>query len=51
MRFVTYLTAIDEMSWPVTTTDQGLWAVGFGLGLILVPRGDRVVHVGRLVDV
>ncbi|MEV4538167.1 serine hydrolase domain-containing protein [Asanoa sp. NPDC049518] len=39
--------SVDEMSWPVTTTDQGLWAVGFGLGLILVPRGDRVVHVGH----
>jgi CubicO group peptidase (beta-lactamase class C family) len=38
---------VDEMRWPVTTTDQGLWSVGFGLGLILVPRGERVVHVGH----
>ncbi|MEV0716966.1 serine hydrolase domain-containing protein [Asanoa sp. NPDC050611] len=38
---------LEEMRWPVTTTDQGLWAVGFGLGLILVPRGERVVHVGH----
>ncbi|GIF72248.1 serine hydrolase domain-containing protein [Asanoa siamensis] len=38
---------LDEMRWPVTTVDQSLWATGFGLGLILVPRGDRVVHVGH----
>ena len=40
-------TALDEMRWPLTTTDESLWAVGFGLGLILVPEGDRVVHVGH----
>ncbi|MDG4827606.1 serine hydrolase [Asanoa sp. WMMD1127] len=38
---------LDEMRWPVTTTDQGLWAIGFGLGLILMPQGERVVHVGH----
>jgi CubicO group peptidase (beta-lactamase class C family) len=38
---------LDEMRWPHTVADDALWAVGFGLGLILVPRGERVVHVGH----
>lgn len=38
---------LDEMRWPLTVTDETLWSVGFGLGLILVPQGDRVVHVGH----
>ncbi|BCB79354.1 serine hydrolase domain-containing protein [Phytohabitans flavus] len=38
---------LDEMSWPLTTTDQALWSVGFGLGLILIPQGERIVHVGH----
>jgi CubicO group peptidase (beta-lactamase class C family) len=38
---------LEEMRWPRTTTDEALWAAGFGLGLILVPRGDRVLHVGH----
>ncbi len=38
---------VDEMRWPLTVTDETLWSVGFGLGLILIPRGDRVVHVGH----
>ncbi|MBM7490301.1 CubicO group peptidase (beta-lactamase class C family) [Micromonospora luteifusca] len=38
---------LDEMRWPLTTTDETLWGAGFGLGLILVPQGDRVVHVGH----
>jgi CubicO group peptidase (beta-lactamase class C family) len=38
---------LDEMRWPHTVTDESLWAVGFGLGLILMPRGERVVHVGH----
>lgn len=38
---------LDEMRWPLTTTDETLWAAGFGLGLILVPRPGRVVHVGH----
>jgi CubicO group peptidase (beta-lactamase class C family) len=38
---------VDEMRWPLTTTDEALWAAGFGLGLILVPEGKRVVHVGH----
>jgi CubicO group peptidase (beta-lactamase class C family) len=37
----------EEMRWPVTTTDETLWAAGFGLGLILVPDGKRVTHVGH----
>jgi CubicO group peptidase (beta-lactamase class C family) len=38
---------VDEMRWPLTTTDEQLWAAGFGLGLILEPVGKRVVHVGH----
>lgn len=38
---------LDEMRWPLTTTDETRWAAGFGLGLILVPQPDRVVHVGH----
>ncbi|MGC4874708.1 serine hydrolase domain-containing protein [Micromonospora sp. DT43] len=38
---------LDEMRWPLTTTDETLWGTGFGLGLILVPQGERVVHVGH----
>ncbi|MEV1332448.1 serine hydrolase domain-containing protein [Micromonospora costi] len=38
---------LDEMRWPVTVTDETLWSGGFGLGLILVPQGERVVHVGH----
>jgi CubicO group peptidase (beta-lactamase class C family) len=39
--------SVDEMRWPLTTTDEQLWAAGFGLGLILQPEGNRVVHVGH----
>jgi CubicO group peptidase (beta-lactamase class C family) len=38
---------LDEMRWPVTVTDDTLWRTGFGLGLMLVPQGDRVMHVGH----
>ncbi|HZN75410.1 MAG TPA: serine hydrolase domain-containing protein [Micromonosporaceae bacterium] len=38
---------LDEMRWPLTMTDETLWMVGFGLGLILVPQGNRTVHVGH----
>ncbi|HEX6967528.1 MAG TPA: serine hydrolase domain-containing protein [Micromonosporaceae bacterium] len=38
---------LDEMRWPRTVTDETLWAAGFGLGLILVPQGDRIMHVGH----
>jgi CubicO group peptidase (beta-lactamase class C family) len=43
---------LDEMRWPLTTTDEQLWAAGFGLGLILEPQsptahGKRVVHIGH----
>ncbi|GIF16143.1 serine hydrolase domain-containing protein [Actinoplanes teichomyceticus] len=38
---------VDEMRWPLTTTDESLWAAGFGLGLILCPDGRRAVHVGH----
>ncbi|MFI5933001.1 serine hydrolase domain-containing protein [Actinoplanes sp. NPDC051494] len=38
---------LDEMRWPRTTTDETMWAGGFGLGLILFPQGKRVMHVGH----
>ncbi|MFI5484937.1 serine hydrolase domain-containing protein [Micromonospora echinaurantiaca] len=38
---------LDEMRWPVTVTDETLWTGGFGLGLILVPQGRRIMHVGH----
>ncbi|WP_306208543.1 serine hydrolase domain-containing protein [Actinoplanes sp. RD1] len=38
---------LDEMRWPLTTRDETVWSTGFGLGLILVPQGRRVVHVGH----
>jgi hypothetical protein len=39
--------SLDEMRWPLTTTDEQIWAAGFGLGLILAPEGKRVMHVGH----
>lgn len=38
---------VDEMRWPLTVIDETMWAGGFGLGLILMPQGDRVTHVGH----
>jgi hypothetical protein len=38
---------LDEMRWPLTTVEEGLWQRGFGLGLMLQPVGGRVVHVGH----
>ena len=38
---------VDEMRWPLTTTDESLWVAGFGLGLMLLPQGKRVMHVGH----
>ncbi|GAA0812551.1 serine hydrolase domain-containing protein [Spirilliplanes yamanashiensis] len=38
---------LDEARWPATTNDETVWSLGFGLGLILAPQGDRVVHVGH----
>jgi len=38
---------LDEMRWPLTATDETVWAAGFGLGLMIFPQGDRIVHVGH----
>jgi CubicO group peptidase (beta-lactamase class C family) len=38
---------VDEMRWPLTPTEEALWSSGFGLGLVLVPEGKRVLHVGH----
>jgi CubicO group peptidase (beta-lactamase class C family) len=38
---------LDEARWPLTTRDETVWSSGFGLGLVLVPQGRRVVHVGH----
>jgi CubicO group peptidase (beta-lactamase class C family) len=39
-------TTLDEMRWPLTVTDEALWAAGFGLGLILAPQPDPVIAPG-----
>jgi CubicO group peptidase (beta-lactamase class C family) len=38
---------LEEARWPLTVTNEAAWAMGVGLGLLLVPRGGRVVHVGH----
>ncbi|MGW0506297.1 serine hydrolase domain-containing protein [Micromonospora sp. NPDC003241] len=38
---------LEQMRWPVTVTDETSWSGGFGLGLLLLPQGQRVVHVGH----
>jgi CubicO group peptidase (beta-lactamase class C family) len=38
---------LDEMRWPLTATDEALWTIGLGLGLIMMPQSDRAVHVGH----
>ena len=38
---------VDEMCHPVTVTDPDEWHTGWGLGLLLAPRGERVVHIGH----
>ena len=38
---------VEEMSQPLTVTDPEQWVAGWGLGLILVPQGGRVQHVGH----
>jgi CubicO group peptidase (beta-lactamase class C family) len=38
---------VEEMRWPLTTSDETAWVDGFSLGPILVPQGHRVVHVGH----
>lgn len=38
---------VEEMRAPVTFTDDAVFAAAFGLGLIVVPQPDRVVHVGH----
>ncbi|MGH3649015.1 MAG: serine hydrolase domain-containing protein, partial [Micromonosporaceae bacterium] len=40
-------TTVEEMRWPLTVRDEQLWASGLGLGLILTPRGERVIDVGH----
>ncbi|WP_213454086.1 serine hydrolase domain-containing protein [Rhizomonospora bruguierae] len=38
---------LDEMRWPATVRDETVWSGGVGLGLLLSPRGGRVMHVGH----
>jgi CubicO group peptidase (beta-lactamase class C family) len=38
---------LDEMRWPASMSDETLWTAGYGLGLVLVNQGDRVIHVGH----
>jgi len=38
---------VDEMCQPLTVTDADQWVAGWGLGLILVPQGGRIMHAGH----
>jgi CubicO group peptidase (beta-lactamase class C family) len=38
---------VEEMRWPLTVTNESRWAAGFGLGLMIQPQGDWIVHVGH----
>jgi CubicO group peptidase (beta-lactamase class C family) len=38
---------VEEMRYPLTMRDDVNWRSGFGLGLILTPRGGRVLDVGH----
>jgi CubicO group peptidase (beta-lactamase class C family) len=38
---------LEEMRWPLTVADEAQWGAGVGLGLVLLPQADRVVHVGH----
>jgi hypothetical protein len=38
---------VEEMCEPAVVTDPEEWHTGWGLGLMLVPRGGRVVHIGH----
>jgi hypothetical protein len=38
---------VEEMRWPLTTTEESQWAEGYGLGLRLIPQGGRVLDVGH----
>lgn len=40
-------TSADEMVHPLMVTDESEWQRAFGLGLMVIPRGERVVHVGH----
>ena len=40
-------TTLDEMRWPRTVGDEQVWTIGFGLGVMLRPQQERVVHVGH----
>src|SRR5262249_7021423 len=37
----------EEMRLPVSVVDGQTFATAFGLGLIVVPQGDRILHVGH----
>jgi CubicO group peptidase (beta-lactamase class C family) len=38
---------LDEMRFPLTVTDEDIWMVGLGLGLMVFPRAERATHVGH----
>jgi CubicO group peptidase (beta-lactamase class C family) len=38
---------VEEMRWPHTPTDADQWHAAFGLSLIIMPQGSRIVHVGH----
>lgn len=38
---------VDEMRWPLTPRHESEWTMAVGLGLMLWPQGERVLHVGH----
>jgi CubicO group peptidase (beta-lactamase class C family) len=38
---------LEEMRWPHTVRDGEQWVSGIGLGLMVYPRPERVLHVGH----
>ncbi|WP_027343794.1 serine hydrolase domain-containing protein [Hamadaea tsunoensis] len=38
---------LEEMRWPLTPRDEAVWTSSLGLGLMVWPRAERVLHVGH----
>ena len=38
---------LEEMRWPHTVRDGEVWTSGVGLGLMVYPRAQRVLHIGH----
>jgi len=38
---------LEEMRWPHSLRDDQVWTLGYGLGLMVYPRPQRVLHIGH----